>query len=1264
PSFAAATVGQRFVADSSIARDGSDRIAEVPDTLRHSVTVKLKVEQYHPLTQDNHGLSYIYPLTKTFKTVELVGRPVSLGHLVDSNVQGGLYYSAQHTYTPYFAHGDEVITGTAYQELITNFPLGSQRLTGAWLLLEVSDANGTVEKYEREIVDRIGFEGRQPGGTIQIGGGGNGTAPLVNTQDVFTVFATSSKIPPSVMQQFGKHAMDRMQQLKITNAAELDELGRIQNPSAAQKRRMQEIQAGLNEAMTAMNATIGAMFMTYSGVMNESLARGMVTRAYADSTDVYIVSSQIDATNQNDPKLNMNLDLQRVAGRVIAAPGQAANAEKGYLTWSGYYNSWVEGGVLSTLTNQVAVSTWLIFAVANEQNVPLEILSLKMIDKLAPLNLSVEAKARITADLKAGYIVIVPQRMITIDGTTTVGWWRIDPETGRMTDVMENGLHVAYIEVAFLWYYASFMSGYVSGFAYAVLLKMYANVMFRGFLGLDLTPEEAKDLLLSGLKSAPAMKYVSLAQEISTLHGLFFSTIPTILKLEAHLGDFVVDKLLGLEIGIKLGYQTAFRLGIDPPLPDVLVSGVEPPSAQTRDQALLRPTPTYSSSRVSVDGTTDWASLSDITGAAWQSTAATGLRYTELSSRAAQLRDASTGALIATGAVTTKAESGGIATVEGSIEYRVTGRSQSSFYAPALPELAAGGAWQSYDAALSADAPYTIDLRDAVVTVNSTDVYTGSFELTTADATSVRGLGLTAQPNLAPAVALRTQEANLMAGPITGTLTVGETSVDASSSWAIAEYTGPLTVTAETATTDRIALAGDADFFTLRTSPTTSTTNPTTAVTFRAEIGTNATDAYTTTVEAPAGWNVDLDAAGLIKATPPEGTEPGAYTILVTAQSSAHPDLFATTVHTVTTTVHQGLELSLDPDALITVPYGTANPDVLSGDINNGQAQVPGAAYTATITNTSTSAHTFSVSVAGLPDGWLILSGAEGRTATSVTLPPGGVGQIGLYVKPTTGTLPTPGTSYGITVTATATDSPSLTQTANRTFTMPSLAFSQVSATPDLVYSTPGLTTTFDLNLRNVGNAIGSFPILTELPQTLWTTNAPTMLTVGAGQSVTETVTLSTPDGQVGREYRVAVLAPSGVYTPTTTFLVRMVSPQALAAHETAEIARQLPDSELGSALDHLGNVIEDLEADMLDRPTRDRVVVSIGTVGEQLEPYPALPAADALPTIGQALSGHTSETDIAADLVDLREALHDLQEQLAIIAQYGLAAQITPGAA
>ncbi|HEY0605627.1 MAG TPA: hypothetical protein VGD58_22075 [Herpetosiphonaceae bacterium] len=38
-------------------------------------------------------------------------------------------------------------------------------------------------------------------------------------------------------------------------------------------------------------------------------------------------------------------------------------------------------------------------------------------------------------------------------------------------------------------------------------------------------------------------------------------------------------------------------------------------------------------------------------------------------------------------------------------------------------------------------------------------MYTGSFELTTADTTSVRGLGLTAQPNLAPAVALRAQDA-------------------------------------------------------------------------------------------------------------------------------------------------------------------------------------------------------------------------------------------------------------------------------------------------------------------------------------------------------------------------------------------------------------------------------------------------------------------------------------------------------------------------
>ncbi len=80
---------------------------------------------------------------------------------------------------------------------------------------------------------------------------------------------------------------------------------------------------------------------------------------------------------------------------------------------------------------------------------------------------------------------------------------------------------------------------------------------------------------------------------------------------------------------------------------------------------------------------------------------------------------------------------------------------------------------------------------------------------------------------------------------------VGSQPVDVANGLALVSYTGPITITEATATTDLVELAGNAD--TLKTSPVSTTTDPVTPVTFQAEIGAKRSDTYTTTVEAPDG---------------------------------------------------------------------------------------------------------------------------------------------------------------------------------------------------------------------------------------------------------------------------------------------------------------------------------------------------------------------------------------------------------------------------
>jgi hypothetical protein len=53
------------------------------------------------------------------------------------------------------------------------------------------------------------------------------------------------------------------------------------------------------------------------------------------------------------------------------------------------------------------------------------------------VTLSADARRRAEADVRAGYVVLVPPR--TVPGAGTIGWWRVDPKSGTTLGIMESG---------------------------------------------------------------------------------------------------------------------------------------------------------------------------------------------------------------------------------------------------------------------------------------------------------------------------------------------------------------------------------------------------------------------------------------------------------------------------------------------------------------------------------------------------------------------------------------------------------------------------------------------------------------------------------------------------------------------------------------------------------------------------------------------------------------------------------------------------------
>ncbi len=510
-----------------------------------------------------------------------------------------------------------------------------------------------------------------------------------------------------------------------------------------------------------------------------------------------------------------------------------------------------------------------------------------------------------------------------------------------------------------------------------------------------------------------------------------------------------------------------------------------------------------------------------------------------------------------------------------------------------------------------------------------------------------------------------------MVAPAAGTVTVGGQAVDASNGFALAGYNGPVTLDEVGPATDRVTLNGSASFFTLNVSPAASTTAGNTAVTFQATILANFNESYTMTVEGPTGWQIEVDNSAAVTATPPLGAQPGDYSLRVVAQSATYPDLFVSTVHTVTVAASEGVALDVNNDPLITVPWGPAAANAAPGSTNNGQLQLPGAAFTIDITNTSSMPHTFDVSVSGLPAGWAILSGAAGQTATTLSLPAGGVGQLGLYISPTL-PLPAAGTIYPFNVTATAVANPALSQSDGASFVVPAIAFNYLVVEPALLYAVPNSTTTFDAAVTNVGNVAGNFPLSLTLPAdwvNLSTLENP--VNVAAGATVTQPVTLGLPDATLGRSYPVIVEspAPGTAYVQVAVIEVAVVSPHSQSLYGLAEEMGELfpDDVSLPAALQALAVAITDLEASCASGTCaldlRDRVVDALLALATEVETLVAQgEAADTLHQIAADMATSTEAADLLAGTAAVGETVTALQVELEVVAQHNLQAWLSPG--
>ena len=754
------------------------------------------------------------------------------------------------------------------------------------------------------------------------------------------------------------------------------------------------------------------------------------------------------------------------------------------------------GGLSTPIDN-----TYDVFQAAQVQGIGLINITSSNLAALSALNIPADAKALISTEIAAGFGVIVPESTVELNGAPTISWAEINLATGEYIGVNEDGRNEGAfefvglvaegieLEIKLVKFFSPVMA-FDTGAVISVAFELTASnrSQLEAVAKLAAQKEQAQELFKQLIETSEAAKLILSSDTVlQKVLGKIDST-------NAGTVDGALRSALGAaenEFNYTLD-NTVKRLTGEDPAVTGLVTDPQPVSTLPANQATgsLSVTSQLSPGSVQATVTTSTLSVSQQISASWSSSATSSLSATNLSAATGTVLD-SHGNTVGTGTVALSALSDVSLAVSGTNAYSASGTGSLSVYGPAETSLGVSADWQTYSATVTGSVRIT--LTTAGLTLNGSTLPAGTYTITTSSA-ALSGSGQTTSPSFSGSIAITATTGVVSLGPGSGSISSGGTPLDPTDGVTLDGYTGTIGVSAGGAGTDAVTLSGAAtNTLAVSGSPATLSTNQNTPVTFAANVTTSLSDTYTLTAQAPQGWTAAIDASGNVTVTPAPGVQAGTYSIGLTAQSTADPNLVAgALVHVSIAATAPGMTLAVNPDPLFTVPY-------------NG-AEVP-TAYRAVIQNTGPTVDTYKLTFPTVPAGFSVL-----ESATSVTIPAGATGIVGIYLQPT-GVLPAPGTAESFSVTATSTSNAEAPQTATVNFAMPTIAAVTVTDNPTTLSTAPGVAVTTTLTITNVGNVAYDAAIDPTLPAGWTISGEGTPVSLAIGASTTETATIDPAAG-------------------------------------------------------------------------------------------------------------------------------------------------------
>lgn len=988
PTIPGAQIGETFATFAEV-------FEKVPEARQHSVTIRLRAE-FGSLWDFGNPPSPRPVLQETFTSAELVGKPLTVGHFVNGDAFDYAFFRrVTYTYSPYLIINqidgdpldDEIIRGDDFEEFYDSSfgGLSQSYLTGLFLQMDVrKPGSEEVEHHERPIVDRIGYVARQTGGQAAV----EIPKDLVTEDPLPAVLPFETTTIELQSARFSSEYVGAVRTLIRRLAREAPPSGT--NASATE--------VGHSSALLAV---AGLARMQAIAIPLESHATDAFgARAYAETPKVLIAQSDGTLVD-NEFTAELAIDLRSTAIRVVPRPGQPRVSAAFCRSAIGVAESIAESIAVDDLSPGEGASAVRVLLNAIDQDKRVLVLTERDQPLIDRLRLSRRAKLRISNALESGHVVVTPSELSSSD-TALAGWFELDPTTGAMRGVLEDG-SFGFFETQGLYKLvteplAAFASGFASGLLYYGFLS--GSLILDDALAEILNEPQVADLdpLLGGLKRSLeawawenpvglCLPFVPTPAGIGPpsllnlcLPWTWWGTrTPGLLAWDAAL---VALGQASFALGINV---LASRLGVDPSVFPIVTSPPKPVSLR-RNLVTLQP---------SIAGSASLNVRSFATSVRWQKSAAR-------ESDAAAFAPATTGLGISH-----------LLPPPGDLEptsFDQLGRVQLSSGSLAI-HLAGGGA--SLDGGqLLLPVSLALDRVDG-----SLDLLAGLHEDEVALDAISRDVLL-----------LRSSAARSIAAGSEGSVVL--------------------------------------------------------------DIRTSAPGQYEISVDAPASWHVAIGSDASVTLIPSAGTPVGTQRIVIAARSHDRPALMASVDVDINVTdpAIPGVDAELVADALFTVP--------------SGGAQLP-SAFRALVRNRGPATDTFALAFPNPPPGFELIP-----SRTSLTIPPGETGEIGIYLEPV-GALPDPGTQTPVTFVATSVSAPAVTDEANTIFTVPEVHEVVLSFEPFARAVSPGDALPATLTIQSLGNVDESVALATALPTGIDLAGLPASLSLARGAAVEIPVTLS-----------------------------------------------------------------------------------------------------------------------------------------------------------